>query len=150
MAYLVLCTYWKSTYRGVIEQLAVSAEVREAIGLSKLPNYSTLKKFVDSNALNGGHISLSAGVLNLPASHGKSPNRHPPEPADLWALRLLWHRRAALVEPEFPIGTPHPPGILWSPSGHLWSRSFLGGTLGPSNRVLVGNVVGRPPEWPDS
>ncbi len=47
MACLVLRTYWKTTYRGVIEQLAVSAEVREAIGLKKLPNYSTLKKFAD-------------------------------------------------------------------------------------------------------
>jgi len=47
MTCLVLRTYWKTTYRGVIEQLAVSSEVREAIGLKKLPNYSTLKKFAD-------------------------------------------------------------------------------------------------------
>jgi hypothetical protein len=47
MTCLILRTYWKTTYRGVIEQLAVSAEVRQAIGLEKLPNYSTLKKFAD-------------------------------------------------------------------------------------------------------
>ena len=47
MACLILRTYWKTTYRGVIEQLAVSAEVREALGLAKLPHYSTLKKFAD-------------------------------------------------------------------------------------------------------
>jgi hypothetical protein len=47
MACLVLRTYWKTTYRGVIEQLAVSSEVREALGLTKLPHYSTLAKFAD-------------------------------------------------------------------------------------------------------
>jgi len=48
MTCLILRTYFKTTYRGVIEQLAVSSELREAIGLTKkLPNYSTLKKFAD-------------------------------------------------------------------------------------------------------
>lgn len=45
MTCLILRTYWKTTYRGVIEQLAVSSELREAMGLTKLPNYSTLAKF---------------------------------------------------------------------------------------------------------
>lgn len=45
MTCLILRTYWKTTYRGVIEQLAVSSEVRDAMGLTKLPNYSTLAKF---------------------------------------------------------------------------------------------------------
>jgi len=45
MTCLILRTYWKTTYRGVIEQLAVSSEVRKAIGLKKLPHYSTLAKF---------------------------------------------------------------------------------------------------------
>jgi len=47
MTCLILRTYLKTTYRGVIEQLGVSSELREAIGLQKLPNYSTLKKFAD-------------------------------------------------------------------------------------------------------
>lgn len=46
MTCLILRTFWKTTYRGVIEQLSVSSEVRQAIGLTdKLPHYSTLKKF---------------------------------------------------------------------------------------------------------
>ncbi|MEM9882386.1 MAG: hypothetical protein AAF800_05680 [Planctomycetota bacterium] len=44
MACSILRTCRESIYRGTIEPLAVSAEVREAIGLSKLPNHSTLKK----------------------------------------------------------------------------------------------------------
>src|SRR4051794_33480619 len=47
MTSLILRTYLKSTYRGVIEQWGVSSELREALGLRKLPNYSTLKKFAD-------------------------------------------------------------------------------------------------------
>src|SRR5579872_1012438 len=47
MTCLILRAYLKTTYRGVIEQLGVSSELREVIGLQKLPNYSTLKKFSD-------------------------------------------------------------------------------------------------------
>jgi hypothetical protein len=47
MTCLILRAYLKTTYRGVVEQLGVSSELREAIGLRKLPNYSTLKKFTD-------------------------------------------------------------------------------------------------------
>ncbi|MEZ6189993.1 MAG: hypothetical protein R3C45_01725 [Phycisphaerales bacterium] len=42
MTCLVLRAYWKTTYRGVIEQLQVSGELRRAMGLKQLPNYSTL------------------------------------------------------------------------------------------------------------
>jgi len=45
MTCLVLRSYWKTTYRGVIEQLQVSGELRRAMGLRQLPNYSTLNKF---------------------------------------------------------------------------------------------------------
>lgn len=45
MTCLVLRAYWKTTYRGVIEQLEVSGELRRAMGLKSLPNYSTLNKF---------------------------------------------------------------------------------------------------------
>jgi transposase len=47
MACLILRAYTKTTYRGIIELLAVSGELRAALGLSKLPHYSTLKKFAD-------------------------------------------------------------------------------------------------------
>lgn len=45
MTCLVMRSYWKTTYRGVIEQLEVSGELRRAMGLGQLPNYSTLNKF---------------------------------------------------------------------------------------------------------
>lgn len=45
MTCLVLRAYWKTTYRRVIEQLEVSGELRRAMGLKQLPNYSTLNKF---------------------------------------------------------------------------------------------------------
>lgn len=45
MTCLVLRAYWETTYRGVIEQLEVSGELRRAMGLKSLPNYSTLNKF---------------------------------------------------------------------------------------------------------
>lgn len=46
MACLILRAYLKTTYRGVLELLAVSADLREALGLrGKLPHYTTLQKF---------------------------------------------------------------------------------------------------------
>lgn len=44
---LVLRAYLKTTYRGIIEFLEVSAELRQRLGLAQLPHYSTLKKFAD-------------------------------------------------------------------------------------------------------
>jgi hypothetical protein len=46
MACLILRAYLKTTYRGVLELLAVSPGLREALGLQdKLPHYTTLQKF---------------------------------------------------------------------------------------------------------
>ena len=46
MACLILRAYLKTTYRGVLELLAVSPSLREALGLQdKLPHYTTLQKF---------------------------------------------------------------------------------------------------------
>ena len=46
MACLILRAYLKTTYRGVLELLAVSPNLREALGLpDKLPHYTTLQKF---------------------------------------------------------------------------------------------------------
>lgn len=47
MACLVLKAYLKTTYRGVIDILDASDALRKRIGLKRLPNYSTLKKFAD-------------------------------------------------------------------------------------------------------
>lgn len=44
---LVLKAYLKTTYRGVIEFVEVSDELKKRIGLSSFPHYSTLKKFAD-------------------------------------------------------------------------------------------------------
>jgi hypothetical protein len=44
---LVLRAYLKTTYRGVIEILEASDELRKRLGLERLPHYSTLKKFAD-------------------------------------------------------------------------------------------------------
>jgi len=51
MACLILRAYLKTTYRGVIEILETSEELRLALGLSKLPNYSTLKYFADRSGI---------------------------------------------------------------------------------------------------
>ena len=46
MSCLVLRAYLKTTYRGVLEVLAVSAPLRERLGLmDKLPHFTTLQKF---------------------------------------------------------------------------------------------------------
>lgn len=46
MACLILRAYLKTTYRGVLELLAISPSLRQRLGLQdKLPHYSTLAKF---------------------------------------------------------------------------------------------------------
>ena len=46
MACLILKTYLKTTYRGVLEVLATSEVLRQRLGLGdKLPHYTTLQKF---------------------------------------------------------------------------------------------------------
>jgi hypothetical protein len=46
MACLILRAYLKTTYRGVLELLAVSPSLRQCLGLSeKLPHFTTLQKF---------------------------------------------------------------------------------------------------------
>jgi len=46
MACLILRAYLKTTYRGVLELLSVSPDLRKALGMQdKLPHYTTLQKF---------------------------------------------------------------------------------------------------------
>jgi len=72
MACLILRTYLKTTYRGVIEILAVSSELREVIGLTKLPNYSTLKKFADRE----GVLEAMDGMLATLAQAAAEPDAY--------------------------------------------------------------------------
>jgi hypothetical protein len=51
MACLILRAYLKETYRGVVDQLDASKELRETLGLQRLPDYSTLKRFADRSAV---------------------------------------------------------------------------------------------------
>ncbi|MEW4491125.1 transposase, partial [Thalassoglobus sp. JC818] len=48
---LVLRAYLKTTYRGVVEILEVSDVLRKALGLRRIPHYSTLKKFADRSGV---------------------------------------------------------------------------------------------------
>jgi hypothetical protein len=68
MVCLILRTYLKTTYRGVIEFLAVSSQLREAIGLDKLSNYSTLKIIADNpgvmDAMHGMLATLAEAVAS--------------------------------------------------------------------------------------
>lgn len=56
LAILVLKTYFRTTYRGIIELLELSPELREALELKKIPDFSALQKFgeraVDEKLLN--------------------------------------------------------------------------------------------------
>lgn len=47
MTCLILRSYLKTTYRGVIEILELSEKLREIVGFKQLPHYSTLKYFAD-------------------------------------------------------------------------------------------------------
>src|SRR5580692_1775542 len=46
MACLILRAYTKTTYRGILELLAISPRLRRELGMTdKLPHYTTLQKF---------------------------------------------------------------------------------------------------------
>jgi len=47
LACLVLRAYQKQTYRGVVDLLAASDDLRRALGLGRVPDYSTLQRFAD-------------------------------------------------------------------------------------------------------
>lgn len=51
MTCLVLRAYTKSTYRGVIELLEASGQLRRILCMERLPHYSTLKKFADRTVI---------------------------------------------------------------------------------------------------
>jgi hypothetical protein len=66
-AILALKTFLKTDYRGVIAFLADFAELRDDLGLVKLPHYSTLK-YAHDRLLKGGPTSTSSSAPSRPHS----------------------------------------------------------------------------------
>jgi hypothetical protein len=69
-AVLALKTFLKTDYRGVVAFLADFAELRNDLGLKKVPHYSTVC-YADTRLLKGGSSSTSS----------KAPSRPLPNPA---------------------------------------------------------------------
>ncbi|MGC9944113.1 MAG: transposase [Verrucomicrobiota bacterium] len=63
MACLILRAYLKTTYRGLLELLAISPNLRGALGLAeKLPHYTTLQKFsARSQTTASAHFQSRSG-----------------------------------------------------------------------------------------
>ena len=70
MACLVLKAYLRQTYRGLCEVLELSAPLREALGLEKVPHFTTLQKFAAkegvAEVIGGliGQVLAEAGRLD--------------------------------------------------------------------------------------
>lgn len=64
MTFLVLRAYLTTTYRGVVDVLASSQELRDVIGLEKLPHYSTLKRLDDSSSV--AEIADAMSFVSVP------------------------------------------------------------------------------------
>lgn len=60
-AVLILKTFLKTDYRGVVAFLADFTELRDDLGLTKLPHYSTLK-YAHDRLLKGGRSSISSNA----------------------------------------------------------------------------------------
>lgn len=74
MTCLILRAYLKTTYRGVIEQLSVSQQLRTVLGLGeKLPHYTTLQKF-------SARSQVVAIAQQMMAAIGKVAARQEPSP----------------------------------------------------------------------
>jgi Transposase DDE domain len=73
MTCLILRAYLKTTYRGVIEFLETSDELKKCLGLRRLPHYSTLKYFADrSDTLAIVDAILSDVVRQVVAQSGEA------------------------------------------------------------------------------
>ena len=80
MACLILRAYLRTTYRGVVELLAVSTTLRQALGLGdKLPHFTTLQKF-------SARSQVVAIAQKLVAAIGKAAA---PAPQDLPAAAAM-------------------------------------------------------------
>lgn len=73
MACLVLRAYLKQTYRGLCEVLELSAPLREALGMDKVPHWTTLQKFAAKEGVAEvigaliGQVLAQAGCLGREA-----------------------------------------------------------------------------------
>lgn len=77
MTCLILRVYLKTTYRGVLDLLAVSPPLREQMGLSeKLPHFTTLQKF-------SGRSQVLAIAQKLVAELGQQAAAQAPEQPEL-------------------------------------------------------------------
>ena len=75
MSCLILRAYLKTTYRGVLELLAVSPPLRERLGMTeKLPHFATLQKF-------SARSQVLAMAQKLVAEIGQAAAQAPAEPA---------------------------------------------------------------------
>lgn len=63
MACLVLRAVLATTYRGLVDVLDVSPPLVQALGLRRVPHYSTLKRFADRSATDAHVGALLAEVL---------------------------------------------------------------------------------------
>ena len=66
-AVLALKTFLKTDYRGVVAFLADFAELRDDLGLTKLPHFSTLK-YAQDRLLKGGPSSAYSKAPSRPRS----------------------------------------------------------------------------------
>jgi len=75
MACLILRAYTKTTYRGILELLAVSPSLRQELALTdKLPHYSTLAKFSERSQV----LTIADAMIR---TIGQASFRQNPEPA---------------------------------------------------------------------
>ena len=73
MSCLILRAYLRTTYRGVLELLAVSPPLREQLGMTeKLPHYSTLQKFSTRSQVLAIAQKLVAEIGRVAAAHAPS------------------------------------------------------------------------------
>lgn len=82
MSCLILRAYLKTTYRGVLELLAVSPPLREQLGMTdKLPHYTTLQKF-------SARSQVLAVAQKLVAEIGQAAAQAPSQPAAMDATGM--------------------------------------------------------------
>lgn len=65
-ALLVLKTFFKTDYRGLVQMLVDFQELRDDLGLSKVPHYSTLCKALPRLLKKGSRFSSSSWPLCAP------------------------------------------------------------------------------------
>ena len=121
MACLILRAYLKTTYRGVLELLAISPNLREALGLhDKLPHYTTLQKF---SARSQVLAIADAMIRKIGRSAGAPAYAQGAAAMDVTGLETT---TASATPPESaslkpPVPAPAPPNPATPPSP--WSGS---------------------------